>query len=61
MRDLMNFEIEACGGGMQDASHDKLTICTPGGIVWGTWSAWVGAYESVVDFTSRNIVEPLLS
>jgi hypothetical protein len=57
MRDLEAVEIcEVVGGEL------TCTVGFPSGIsCTGTLSDFASAYDSVVDWTSRNIIEPVLS
>lgn len=57
MRDLEAVEIcEVAGGEL------TCTVGFPSGIsCTGTLSDFASAYDSVVDWTSRNIIEPVLS
>lgn len=55
MRNMSNSEIELISGG-----EWTCTVGIPGGVsCTGTLDDFKNAYGAVVDFTSRNIIEPI--
>lgn len=59
MRNLSSLEVAGVCGGLRPAGDINCTIGTSGVNCTGTLSQWADAYDAAVDWTSRNVIEPV--